>query len=117
MVEFDSTVMGNAHVLRRHRDKQRHSLEQFEGGGSPRIVVLEGGELVIGRASDAQVRLTSQRASRQHAFLRVRGTDCMLIDNDSHNGVFLNGVKVHSAVLRDGDVIQVADSLFIYSVG
>jgi pSer/pThr/pTyr-binding forkhead associated (FHA) protein len=39
----------------------------------------------------------------------------MLFDNDSHNGVFLNGVKIHSAVLRDGDVVQVADSIFIYS--
>ena len=41
----------------------------------------------------------------------------MLFDNDSHNGVFLNGVKVYSAVLRDGDVIQVADSIFVYSEG
>jgi pSer/pThr/pTyr-binding forkhead associated (FHA) protein len=46
--------------------------------------------------------------------LRVRGTDCVLVDNDSHNGVILNGVKVHSAVLRDGDVIQAADNVFVY---
>src|SRR5580692_10790214 len=117
MTEFDATITGNAHVLRRQRDRQRHSLEQFEGDGSPRVVVLDGDELVIGRAPDAQVRLTSKRASRQHAFLRLHGTDCMLFDNDSHNGVLLNGVKVYSAVLRDGDVIQVADSGFIYSEG
>jgi pSer/pThr/pTyr-binding forkhead associated (FHA) protein len=59
--------------------------------------------------------LSSKRASRLHALLRRRGHDCMLLDNDSHNGVLLNGVKVHSAVLRDGDVIQVADSIFVYS--
>jgi two-component system, NtrC family, response regulator AtoC len=117
MTEFDATITGNAHVLRRQRDRQRHSLEQFEGDGGPRIVALEGAELVIGRAPDAQVRLTSKRASRQHAFLRLHGADYMLFDNDSHNGVFLNGVKVYSAVLRDGDVIQVADSGFIYSEG
>jgi pSer/pThr/pTyr-binding forkhead associated (FHA) protein len=94
MTEYDATVTGNVHILRRQRDARRHSLEQFEGDG---------------------VRLTSKRASRQHAFLRLHGTDCMLFDNDSHNGVFLNGVKVYSAVLRDGDVIQVADSIFVYS--
>jgi len=76
--------------------------------------VLEGDEMLIGRAPEAQVRLSSKRASRQHAFLQLRGTDCMLLDNDSNNGVFLNGVKVHSALLRDGDVIQVADSVFVY---
>jgi pSer/pThr/pTyr-binding forkhead associated (FHA) protein len=49
--------------------------------------------------------------------LRVRGTDCVIFDNDSHNGVFLNGVKVHSAVLRDGDAILVGDNEFIYGEG
>ena len=115
MTEFDATISGTARILRRQRDSRRHSLEQFEGDGGPRFIKLEGEETVIGRAPDAQIRLTSKRASRQHAFLRVRGTDCLIFDNDSHNGVFLNGVKVHSAVLRDGDVIQVADSVFVYS--
>jgi pSer/pThr/pTyr-binding forkhead associated (FHA) protein len=115
MTEFDATITGNAHILRRQKTTRRHSLEQFEGDGAPRVITLAGDEMVIGRAPDAHVRLTSKRASRQHAFLRPRGTDCMLFDNDSHNGVYLNGVKVYSAVLRDGDVIQVADSIFVYS--
>jgi pSer/pThr/pTyr-binding forkhead associated (FHA) protein len=115
MTEFDATITGDAHILRRQRDTRRHSLEQFEGDGGARVVVLEGDEIVIGRAPEAQVRLTSKRASRQHAILRLRGTDCVLFDNDSHNGVFLNGVKIYTAVLRDGDVIQVADSIFVYS--
>jgi pSer/pThr/pTyr-binding forkhead associated (FHA) protein len=115
VTEFDPTITGNAHILRRQREARRHSLEQFEGDGGPRVVTLEGAEMVIGRAPDADVRLNSTRASRQHAFLRLHGTDCMLFDNDSHNGVFLNGVKIHSALLRDGDVIQVADSIFVYN--
>jgi pSer/pThr/pTyr-binding forkhead associated (FHA) protein len=69
---------------------------------------------VIGRGSEAHIRLSSDRISRQHAFLRVRGTDCLLVDNDSQNGVVLNGVKIHSAVLHDGDVIQVAHTVFVY---
>jgi pSer/pThr/pTyr-binding forkhead associated (FHA) protein len=115
MTKFDQNISGTAHILRRQRDTRRHALEQVEGEGGPRVVVLEGDEMVIGRAPDAQVCLTSNRASRQHAFLRPHGTDCVLFDNDSRNGVFLNGVKVHSAVLRDGDVIQVADSVFVYN--
>ena len=117
MTEYDATITGNAQILRRQRDSRRHSLEQFEGDGGARVVTLEGTEMVIGRSPDAQVRLSSKRASRQHAFLRLYNTDCMIFDNDSHNGVFLNGVKVYSAVLRDGDVIQVADSIFVYSEG
>jgi two-component system, NtrC family, response regulator AtoC len=115
--EFDSSIVGTAHILRRQRDRRRHYLEQVEGDGGQRIIPLEGTEMVIGRSPEAHVHLNSARASRQHAFLRVHGTDCTLYDNDSHNGVFLNGVKVHSALLRDGDVIQVADSIFVYSEG
>ena len=114
MAEFDATITGNIRMQRRGRDSHRHSLELLEGEGSLREITIEGDELVMGRAAETHLRLNSKRASRFHAFLRVRGTDCVLQDNDSHNGVYLNGVKVYSAVLREGDVIQVADSVFVY---
>ena len=119
MKEFDATaiIRSTAKARRRHRDTRRHSLEQIEGDGSPRVILLQGNELIIGRGHDAQVRLTSKSISRHHAILRVQGTDCMLYDNDSHNGVFLNGIKVHSALLHDGDAILVGDNEFIYGEG
>lgn len=101
-------------TLRRERLTRRHILEQIEGDGPFAQIKLDQEEMVIGRAPDAQIRLTSPKASRRHVFLRVRGTDCVMVDNDSENGVLLNGVGVHSAVLRDGDVIHVADSVFVY---
>ncbi|MGD1086532.1 MAG: FHA domain-containing protein [Verrucomicrobiota bacterium] len=117
MNEVNATITANVRMLRRERATRRHTLEQIEGDNSSSHFTLNQDEMVIGRGSDTQIRLASKRASRQHAFLRVHGTDCLLVDNDSHNGVFLNGVKVHSAVLRDGDVIQVADSVFVYHEG
>jgi pSer/pThr/pTyr-binding forkhead associated (FHA) protein len=114
MAGVDATITATVRILRRERETRRHSLSEFENDGTHRQISLDREEMVIGRAADAHVRLSSKRASRHHAFLRVRGTDCVLVDNDSHNGVILNGVKVHSAVLRDGDVIQVADSVFVY---
>ena len=116
-MEFDTTIAGNDHVLRRHRDRQRHSLEQIEGKDGQRVIVLEKDQSVIGRSTTAHIRVRSDRASRQHAILKIHGTDCTLYDNDSDNGVFLNGVRIHSAVLRDGDIIQLADSAFIYNAG
>ncbi len=114
MAEFDPTITGNVRVLRRGRETHRHTLELLEGEGPLREISVGTGELVIGRGAETHFRLNSKRASRLHAFFRVSGTDCVLRDNDSHNGVFLNGVKVYSAVLREGDVIQVADSVFVY---
>ena len=114
MTGVDATITATIRILRRQREKRRHSLAEFENDGTQRLIALDREETVVGRAADAHVCLSSKRASRHHAFLRVRGTDCVLVDNDSHNGVILNGVRVHSAVLRDGDVIQVADSVFVY---
>jgi len=110
----DVTIATKMAILRRERAVRQHSLEQIEGDGGPRRILLDRAEHSLGRANEADIRLASQRASRQHAFITRRGVEFVLRDNDSHNGVFLNGVKVHSAILRDGDIIQVADSAFVY---
>src|ERR1043166_5072872 len=112
----DVTIATKVMVFRRERAVRQHSLEQIEcpSEGECKPIILDRAELCLGRANEADIRLASQRASRQHAFLTRRGADYVLRDNDSHNGVFLNGVKVYSAVLRDGDVIQIADHAFVY---
>ena len=102
------------HTLRRERLTRRHLLEQIEGDSPGAQILLDKDEMVLGRATGAHIRLTSKKASRHHAFLRLRGADYVMVDNDSHNGILLNGVRVHSAVLRDGDVIHVADSVFVF---
>ena len=117
MTEFDPISGGTDKLLRKVREARRHSLEQIDGEGAPKQFILKAGESIMGRAPDAQVYLPSHSASRHHAFLKVRGTDCILYDNDSQNGIMLNGVKVHSAVLRDGDVIQAAGTRFVYYEG
>ena len=108
------TGAGFFRTLRRERLARRRILEQIQSDGSSAPIVLDHEELVIGRDPGAQVRLASPLASPRHVSFRLRGPDCMMVDNDSDHGVLLNGVQVHAAVLRDGDVIQVADSVFVY---
>jgi hypothetical protein len=112
--KFEATITTNISIVRRERETRGHLLEQIEGEGAPKKFDLALAQLVIGRAENAGVRLESRRASREHALLDLRGTDYVIRDNDSHNGIFLNGVKIHSATLRDGDMIQIADCTFVY---
>src|ERR1700734_1122170 len=105
---FEATIATSVSIVRRERETRGHSLEQIEGEGAPKKFDLSIEQYVIGRAENAEIKLSSRRASRQHAVLNLRGTDFVIRDNDSHNGIFLNGVKIHSAILRDGDVIQIA---------
>jgi len=69
-------------------------------------------ELVIGRDEKADITLPSANISRRHALIKCRHQEVSIHDFESRNGVFLNGIKVHSAVLRDGDVVRLADCVF-----
>jgi len=50
------------------------------------------------------------RVSRRHAAIRWSGTEHRITDLQSHNGVFINGEKVHDAALAVGDRIQVGET-------
>jgi len=104
-------------VTRKEREFRPHFLQQTEGEGAPRRILLEKPELMIGREEGLDIHLPSKRASRQHAVLLRKHQDYIILDNDTPNGVFLNGLKIHSAILRDGDVLQVADAVFMYYEG
>ena len=87
-------------------------MQQIEGRGAPRKFALNKPELVIGRDEKADITLPSANISRRHALIKCRHQEVSIHDFESRNGVFLNGIKVHSAVLRDGDVVQLADCVF-----
>ncbi|MBL8938142.1 MAG: FHA domain-containing protein, partial [Archangium sp.] len=59
----------------------------------------------------------SDDVSRTHAQLLRIDDEYTIEDLDSRNGVFLNGLQVHAAVLRDGDQLQLGDVVFTYNEG
>lgn len=112
-----ATIATNSVLPRKGRIARPHYLEQSEADGGVRLFKLSDKELIIGRAEDANVRLVSPKASRHHAILTRSGDEYVIRDNDSRNGIYLNGLKIFSAIIRDGDLIQVADSEFSYREG
>jgi len=68
----------------------------------------------IGRGMDADVRLTDQAVSRRHAELRVVADGVMLNDLQSTNGTRLNGVRITSTPISDGDEIRVGETALTY---
>lgn len=99
------------------RPRRAHLLEQTAGPGSPARHELSADTLVIGRGSAADLRLDSDDVSRTHAQLMRVDDEYTIEDLDSRNGIFLNGLQVHAAVLRDGDQLQLGDAVFTYSEG
>jgi pSer/pThr/pTyr-binding forkhead associated (FHA) protein len=92
-------------------------LEKVEGPGERREFVLDQDFIVVGRLPESGVRLDSNEVSRKHMLLKKIGDEYACTDMESHNGVFLNGVKIHSATLREGDTLQIGDVILIYHEG
>ncbi|WP_224243031.1 PAS domain S-box protein [Hyalangium gracile] len=69
---------------------------------------LAPGEHVLGRGSDADIRIDDHGVSRRHArIVRTPEGSCHVTDLGSTNGTYLNGVSVTSTELREGDRLQI----------
>ena len=68
-----------------------------------------GGDIVIGRDVQADVRLPQPVVSRAHVMLRYLDGQWVAIDNGSTNGIFVDGRRVSSVDVRDGQTIHVGD--------
>lgn len=67
---------------------------------------------IIGRHSDADIRLPSPEVSRRHCKLYFREGFWRVQDLHSLNGVHVNDEKVYEATLYDGDLFRVGEFLF-----
>ena len=66
---------------------------------------------IVGRAKTAQFRLSKKDRyfSRNHFLIEVNPPLCRLLDLNSTNGTLVNGKKVSSIELHDGDTIKAGD--------
>jgi ABC-type multidrug transport system ATPase subunit len=75
------------------------------------------GSATIGRASDNDIVIQDVLASRHHAFLVESPLGTEIRDAHSVNGTFVNGVRVGSAVLNEGDVITIGNIDLVFTDG
>jgi diguanylate cyclase (GGDEF)-like protein len=83
-----------------------------------RMIKLEAGELVMGRAPETQLQVEDDGVSRKHCKI-AQGANghFQLMDLGSTNGTYLNGIKVNVATLQDGDKIQIgANTVVKFSI-
>ena len=76
-------------------------------------VVLSANGLRLGRDDFNDVVFRSdRRVSRSHAQVTNRDGQWVLTDLDSKNGTYVNARQVHRHPLRDGDRIQIGESIW-----
>ena len=76
--------------------------------------------LVIGRGSEADLRINDPGISRRHAQIRVnpagQGLQIDIVDLGSTNGIMVNGHKVQQAALREGARIEIGSTRMLVHV-
>ncbi len=77
------------------------------GGRSGETFAPQGERTTIGRSPDCGIFLDDVTVSRKHAVLVKQGGRWAIEDLGSLNGTFVNRERVDSAVLSDGDEIQI----------
>jgi ABC-type multidrug transport system ATPase subunit len=75
------------------------------------------GAIKIGRANDNDIVIPEVLASRHHATLITTPQGTEIHDNRSINGTFVNGARVDSAVLHDGDVVTIGNIDLLFAGG
>lgn len=75
--------------------------------GEEKVVPLGPGETRFGRSSENEVVLPDYSVSRRHAVVQREGDTFFIADQNSTNGVQVNGRQVPRSPIRAGDLIKI----------
>jgi pSer/pThr/pTyr-binding forkhead associated (FHA) protein len=73
----------------------------------------KGDSLTIGRHPDNDIVPKDAAVSNHHAIIKRKGEKLIVLDKESINGTFVNGIKVQSAELNEEDIVKFGNELNI----
>jgi pSer/pThr/pTyr-binding forkhead associated (FHA) protein len=78
--------------------------------GKTTVVPVALNEITIGRKDGNIIRLTDRNISRFHAKFTISGSEVIVEDLDSYNGIKINGDKIIGrSVIKEGDLVEVGN--------
>jgi len=99
--------------LKKRKPRDRACLVVIAGQNVGEMYRIEGPETVVGRASNANVRLSDDGISRRHARIVQEGAILFIEDLNSANGTVVNGVTISRQALQDGDKIRLGPTTIL----
>ena len=85
--------------------------------GEELVYALDHGRsITLGRDDGNTIVLASQFVSKRHALVSWTPRGVRIEDQDSANGLTVNGLTVHAAQLSSGDVIQIGDQRLVFEI-
>ncbi|MDB4977218.1 MAG: domain/GGDEF domain protein [Myxococcaceae bacterium] len=109
---LESTVLTAVNRPLGSVEPARHAcLVVIFGAEIGRRIELDGKDVVIGRASSADLQLDSDSVSRTHAIVSRTMSGFIVRDQDSTNGTFVNDQPIRERALKDGDQIRIGRAM------
>ena len=81
-----------------------------EGSNVGERAELDQAPILIGRGSDAAIRLDDDYVSTRHARIAASGDQWFVEDLGSTNGMLIDGHKVSKAGVRDGSQVRIGNT-------
>jgi hypothetical protein len=95
-------TLGNFPVLKFIDSKNSNSFE------------INRPEISIGRDESNDIHISNPNISRKHFTIYFESSNYIIKDNNSTNGMIINGHKLKKSTLKNGDVIEIADATFTF---
>jgi len=108
----EKTVVGTDVAPAAPTSKKRAQLLVVAGNNVGEMYALQG-VMTVGRGREAGIRIQGDGISRQHARLRVTADAVQFEDLGSTNGSFVNGERVSTSTLSDGDKVQLGSATIL----
>lgn len=98
--------------------QDRHLLVRVQGAQLGEVWRLGSETVHVGRSQESELWVTDDGVSRRHArLLPDPGGGYLIEDLESANGTFVQGERVSSRLLRNGDLVQIGPTaVFRYSI-
>ena len=87
------------------------------GAAKGTVARLTGSQFSVGRDSANSLCLHDRAVSRKHFSISETDAAFHLVDLDSHNGTFVNGIPVRRKLLGHGDTIRVGHCELVFLIG
>ena len=88
----------------------------ISGPSKGAIVRMSGNQLSVGRDPANQLCLPDRAVSRKHFAISETDAGFHLVDLESHNGTFVNGIPVRRKLLGHGDTIRVGQCELVFLI-
>ncbi len=93
------------------KDTVKFDIEVVSGPHAGLKMTFSKASVIIGRGPENDIVLSGDpRASRQHAEIKQRGSEFIIVNLSQKNFILVNGQNVSSEIITSDSVIQVGDT-------